>query len=217
MTEPAGDAPPDPERDDLVPVRARPDLRRPLVVSAVLIVLAGIVFPAIVLTTARLLFPYQAGGSLVLGADGAVLGSERIGQAWSGPGYFHGRPSAAGMAGYDAAASSGLNLGPTNPDLLTVLAARAAEYRALNAVAPDTPLPADAVTTSASGLDPDISPANARLQVARVAAARDLPAAIVAELVEGQIEAPLLGFIGEPRVNVLRLNLALDELGAVTR
>jgi potassium-transporting ATPase KdpC subunit len=188
------------------------EARRTLSITAILAVLAGGVFPALVLALGQLLFPAQANGSLVRDGQGQVIGSELVGQTFSGSEYFHGRPSAAGADGYDALTSSGLNLAPTNPKLAETIDERARAYRAENGVPADVPLPADAVTTSASGLDPDISPANALLQVPRIARARGLGEAAVRDLVERTVEGPLLGFIGEPRVNVLRLNRALDKL-----
>jgi K+-transporting ATPase ATPase C chain len=142
--------------------------------------------------------------------NGNVIGSRLIGQQFSDPKYFHGRPSAAG-SGYDAASSSGLNLGLTNPDLVSTIKVRAKAYRAENGLPDTTVLPADAVTTSASGLDPEISPANAMLQVDRVARARGLSESDVRSLVERYTRGRFLGFFGEPRVNILELNLALDE------
>jgi K+-transporting ATPase ATPase C chain len=187
-------------------------LRRTIVVSGILAFIAAVVFPAVILIAGQVTLPAQAHGSLVRDGQGSLIGSTLLGQSFTAPEYFHGRASAAGAEGYDGSASSGLNLGPTNPRLHMTIEERARSYRDENGLAADTPIPADAVTTSASGLDPDISPANAFLQVARVAAARGLPEATVRALVERSIEAPLLGFIGEPRVTVLKLNLALDGL-----
>jgi K+-transporting ATPase ATPase C chain len=188
------------------------EARRTLSVTFVLALLAGGLFPALILGIGQLLFPAQANGSLVRDGQGQLVGSGLVGQAFAGPEYFHGRPSAAGADGYDASSSSGLNLAPSNPKLAETIDERARAYRAANDVPAGAPLPADAVTTSASGLDPDISPANALLQVPRIALARGLPEGEIRELVEDHVESVLLGFIGEPRVNVLRLNLALDEL-----
>jgi K+-transporting ATPase ATPase C chain len=151
-------------------------------------------------------FPHKANGSLIE-RDGAVVGSELIGQQFTGPEYFHGRPSAAGD-GYDAAASSGSNLGPTSAALVERVESDAAAVRAENDLADDAPIPVDAVTASASGLDPHISPAYAHLQIPRVAAERDMSQEDVQRLVE---ENTGNGLLGEPRVNVLGLNLALDE------
>lgn len=136
-----------------------------------------------------------------------VVGSALIGQTFSGSGYLHGRPSAAGENGYDASASSGSNLGPLNPDLIAAVGDRAA---AIRAETPDAAIPSDAVTTSASGLDPHISPAYALLQVPRIAAARHLSEAIVQSAIDRRTEGRLLGFVGQPRVNVLLVNLDLD-------
>lgn len=159
---------------------------------------------------ARPLFPHQAAGSLVRRGD-AVVGSELIGQGFAGPGYFHPRPSAAG-SGYDAASSGGTNLGPNSPKLGDEVRELTATYRRVNGLAADVPLPADAVTRSGSGLDPHISPANAELQVARVARERGLPADEVRRLVAEHTRGRQLGFLGEPRVAVLPLNDALDHL-----
>jgi K+-transporting ATPase ATPase C chain len=211
MTEADPEEPPDRGRTSTLR-RTRGELRRTFVITTALALLAGIVFPAIVLVAGQFAFPAQATGSLIRDAYGQVTGSTLIGQAFTDPAYFHGRSSAAGADGYDGSASSGLNLGPTNPKLLETIEERARAYRDENGLAPDNQLPADAVTTSASGLDPDISPANALLQVARVARARGLPETTVRDLVERSIDHPLFGLIGEPRVNVLRLNLALDAL-----
>jgi len=174
----------------------------------VLSILTGCLFPLVLLLGARL-FPDQAGGSL-LARNGAIVGSRLIGQAFSRPEYFHPRPSAAG-AGYDASASGGSNLGPANPKLLESVRAAAEAYRRDNALPADMELPIDAVTSSASGLDPDISPANAALQVARVARARGVSAALVRRLLAEQSAGRQLGLLGDPRVRVLTLNLALDR------
>lgn len=168
--------------------------------------LLGLAYPLAVTGVAQAVFPTQANGSLVRDAGGRVVGSALIGQAFAKPGYFHGRPSAAG-SGYDASASSGSNMGPLNEALI---ARQKADAAALRSEKPDVTIPADAVTTSASGLDPDISPANARFQAPRVAKARGVPENEVTALIDGQIQSPLLGFIGQPRVNVLALNQALD-------
>ena len=170
-------------------------------------VLLGILYPLLVTGLAQLIFPKQANGELIKGKDGVIVGSRLIGQPFSGPGYFHSRPSAAGAAGYDASASGGSNLGPTNAQLVTRVNGDVAKLQAEN---PGVPIPVDLVTTSASGLDPDISPAAAEFQIRRVAAERKVPEAEVARLVAENSENRQWGFLGEPRVNVLELNLALD-------
>jgi K+-transporting ATPase ATPase C chain len=169
-------------------------------------VLLGIVYPLLVTGLAQLIFPKQANGELIQ-RDGVVVGSRLIGQSFSGPGYFHSRPSAAGAAGYDATASGGSNLGPTNAQLIARVNGDVARLQAEN---PGVPIPADLVTTSASGLDPDISPAAAEFQTHRVAAERKVSEAEIAVLVHDNSENRQWGFLGEPRVNVLELNLALD-------
>jgi len=170
-------------------------------------VLLGILYPLLVTGLAQLIFPNQANGQLIKGKDEVVVGSRIIGQPFSGPGYFHSRPSAAGAAGYDASASSGSNLGPTNAQLIARVKGDVAKLQAEN---PGTPIPIDLVTTSGSGLDPDISPAAAQFQIRRVAAERKIPEAEVARLVLENSENRQWGFLGEPRVHVLELNLALD-------
>jgi K+-transporting ATPase ATPase C chain len=170
-------------------------------------VLLGILYPLLVTGLAQLIFPKQANGQLIHGKDGVVIGSRLIGQPFSGPGYFHSRPSAAGAAGYDAAASGGSSLGPTNTQLIARVNGDVAKLQAEN---PGVPIPVDLVTTSGSGLDPDITPAAAQFQIRRVAAERKIPEAEVTRLVLEHSENRQWGFLGEPRVNVLELNLALD-------
>jgi potassium-transporting ATPase KdpC subunit len=169
-------------------------------------VVLGIVYPLLVTGLAQLIFPRQANGQLIQ-RHGVVVGSRIIGQPFSGPGYFHSRPSAAGAAGYDATASGASNLGPTNSQLISRVNADVAKLQAEN---PDTPIPIDMVTTSGSGLDPHITPAAAQFQIRRVAAARKVPEDEVTQLVLENSQNRQWGFLGEPRVNVLELNIALD-------
>ena len=185
-----------------------------ILMTLVFTVLTGIFYPLAITGAAQAMFHKQANGSLIE-RNGKVIGSEHIGQNFTKPEYFHPRPSAAG-SGYDAANSGGSNLGPTNPALADRLTKDAAQFRKDN---PDFtgPLPADAITTSASGLDPDITPANAMAQAARVARARATSSDMVRSLVAGAVEGRDLGVFGEPRVNVLKLNLALDEKLPVQR
>lgn len=187
----------------------RHQFRPAIVMTLVLCVLTGLVYPGIVTALAQTLFPRQANGSLVK-VDGRIVGSALIGQPFTQPYYFHPRPSAAG-AGYDATASSGTNKGPTDAKLADTLLAQAIESAVKNYGAVKGEIPGDMVTASASGLDPDITPANARLQVIRVAAARAASPAIVQALVDARTEGRQFGFFGEPRVNVLLLNIALDS------
>ena len=169
-------------------------------------VLLGILYPLLVTGLAQVIFPKQANGGLIRGKDGVVIGSRLIGQPFSGPGYFHSRPSNAG-AGYDATASGGSNLGPTNAQLITRVNGDVAKLQAEN---PGVPIPIDLVTSSASGLDPHITPAAAEFQIRRVAAERKITEDEVARLVVENSEDRQWGFLGEPRVNVLELNIALD-------
>jgi potassium-transporting ATPase KdpC subunit len=189
-------------------------LRPALVALLVFTVLTGFVYPLVMTGLAQVLFPAQANGSLITDADGTVIGSRLIGQPFSGEAYFHSRPSAAGD-GYDGSASSGSNLGPTNADLHAAVAERVAAYREVNGLADDALVPVDAATASASGLDPHISVANALLQLPRVADARGLSTDEVRTLVDEHTDGRFLGILGEPGVNVLELNLALDELAPI--
>jgi K+-transporting ATPase ATPase C chain len=200
---------------------------RPAVLSVLaLTVLCGFFFPAAITALAQAVFHHQANGSLIT-RDGHIVGAELIGQSFSAPGYFHSRPSAAG-AGYDGSASSGTNLGPTSDKLINGIHKKlasgaddpgnfdgirdlAAVYRLDNGLAEGAPVPPDAVTRSASGLDPHISPANAGLQAARVAKARGISEETVRGLIRENTQGRQFGILGEPRVNVLELNLALDH------
>jgi K+-transporting ATPase ATPase C chain len=188
---------------------------RPAVVSVIsLTLLTGCIFPLVLFALGRLLYPDQAAGSLVT-RNSVVIGSELIGQDFTRPEYFHARPSAAGT-GYDGASSGGTNLGPSNRKLIEGVQQLAEEYRKGNGLPPDATIPIDAVTRSGSGLDPHISPANATLQVPRVARTRGLSEDVVRRLVSDHTQGRQLGFMGNPRVPVLDLNLALDRVAPLT-
>jgi K+-transporting ATPase ATPase C chain len=186
-------------------------LRVAVLMTVVLTVLFGLVYPLIMTGLGQVLFPNQANGSLVRDSSGNVIGSALLAQGFTQPQYFHPRPSAAGTDGYDPTSSGASNLGPTSQKLIDTVRDRADAYRSENGLAADAQVPVDAVTASASGLDPDISPANALLQVGRVAGARGLSADQVRNLVNQYTEGRTLFILGEPRVNVLKLNLALDN------
>jgi K+-transporting ATPase ATPase C chain len=185
-------------------------LRTAVLMVVVLTVLLGIVYPLVMTGISQVLFPNQSNGSLIRDSSGTVVGSALLAQGFTQPQYFHPRPSAAGTTGYDATASGGTNLGPTNQKLIDNVQSNADAYRQENNLAADAAVPVDAVTSSASGLDPDISVANALLQAPRVAAARGLSEDQVRGMVNQYTEGRTLFVLGEPRVNVLKLNLALD-------
>jgi K+-transporting ATPase ATPase C chain len=186
-------------------------LRRAVVATLILAAVTGGLYPVLVWAIAQGVFPQQANGSLIRDADGVVRGSRLIGQGFTSELYFHPRPSAAGANGYDASSSGGSNLGPTSQKLRDLIQERVAAYRAENGVPETNSVPADAVTASASGLDPHISLANARIQAARVARVRGLTLSQVETLMAAHTEPAGLGFLGQPGVNVLTLNLALDQ------
>ena len=186
------------------------NIRGAVVSTFVLAVVCCGLYPLIVFGISQLLFRDQANGSLIVSADGSVRGSKLLGQSFSDPKYFHPRPSAAGN-GYDATSSGGSNLGPTSQKLKDAIQDRIAAYRAENGLNETEPVPGDAVTASGSGLDPEISPANALAQAARVAKARGAAMDAVQNLVAASTQQRDLGVLGEPRVNVLKLNMALDQ------
>lgn len=184
-------------------------LRPAILVLVAMTVILGMAYPAAVTAVAQIVFPSQANGSFITTTDGRVIGSSLIGQTFDQPQYIWGRPSAAGANGYDGTASAGPNLGPTSQALLDRINQAVADYQAANG---NAPVPVDLVTTSASGLDPEISPAAAEYQVARVAAARNMTPDAVRAVIAKHTEGALFGFLGEPRVNVLLTNLDLDGL-----
>jgi potassium-transporting ATPase KdpC subunit len=184
----------------------RRQLRPAVALLVLLTLLTGVAYPAVVTAVAQVVFPHQANGSFIV-VNGQTAGSSLIGQSFEDPKYFTGRLSAAGTDGYDANASAGSNLGPTNQKLIDRITAQVDAMRAANG---NAPIPVDLVTTSASGLDSDISPAGAEYQVARVAKARGMSEGDVRAAVARHTEGPLLGFLGEARVHVLELNLDLD-------
>ncbi|HEX6650864.1 MAG TPA: potassium-transporting ATPase subunit KdpC [Pyrinomonadaceae bacterium] len=179
-----------------------------ILMTIVTTVLLGLIYPLVVTGVAQVVFPDKANGQLIRRADGTIIGSRLLGQPFSSPGYFRSRPSAAGANGYDAAGSSGSNLGPTNQKLIDRVKADVAKLQAEN---PGKPVPIDLVTTSGSGLDPHISPAAAEFQVPRVAGERGMTEDEVRTVVAAHTEGRQFGFLGEPRVNVLELNLDLDS------
>ncbi|MGH8933832.1 MAG: K(+)-transporting ATPase subunit C [Egibacteraceae bacterium] len=181
-------------------------------IVVVMIVVTGLAYPLLVTGISLLVFPGKANSSLVR-RDGVVVGSALQGQVFTADEYFHSRPSAAGEDGYDGSATSGSNFGPTNEEFLALVSERVSEYRSRNGLAPDAAVPVDAVTASGSGLDPHISVANALLQVPRVSRARGVPEGQVETLIARNTQGRGLGVLGEPGVNVLLLNLALDEEG----
>ncbi len=188
---------------------------RPAIVSTLVfaVICCGF-YPLAVTGVAKIAFAENANGSLIIDKRGEVIGSSLLGQNFSGERYFHPRPSAAGANGYDAASSSGSNLGPTSQKLADLIKGRVAAYRGTNGLAENQQVPADAVTASGSGLDPHISPANAALQAARVAKARSLSPDKVKELIASHTDKADIGILGEDGVNVLKLNLALDAMSA---
>lgn len=197
--------------ETLHPQLARLPLWRPALTLFVLLTLIlGLAYPLAVTGVAQLLLPRQANGSLIE-RDGQIIGSALIGQSFSSPGYFWGRPSATSPTPYNAANSSGANLGPSNPELVKQISERSQQLRAANP-AQNGPLPMDLVTTSASGLDPHISPQAAHYQAVRIASVRGLTLAQVSALIDAHTEGTQWGLLGEARVNVLQLNLALDAL-----
>ena len=187
------------------------ELRRAVLATLILAVACCVLYPAVVYGLSQCLFRHQANGSLVVDAHGTVIGSRLIGQPFSADQYFHSRPSAAGN-GYDSTSSGGSNLGPTSQKLRDAIAQNVADYRASNGLGTNAPVPADAVTASASGLDPHISLENAGLQAGRVARARGLALDQVRALMAQHTDPADLGILGDPGVNVLELNLALDAV-----
>lgn len=191
------------------------ELRGAVMVTLVLAVVCCGIYPVVVFGISQVLFRDKANGSLIVDSNGTIHGSRLIGQQFTAEKYFHSRPSVAGN-GYDATSSGGSNLGPTSKKLADSVAQNIADYRSQNGLGTNEPVPADAVTASASGLDPHISVRNAELQTSRVAKARNLAVDKIRELVRSNTDQPGLGILGEPGVNVLKLNLALDNLSNQT-
>lgn len=189
------------------------EIRGAIMATLMLAVVCCGIYPLVVFGFGRILFHDQANGSLIVDKDGTIHGSRLLGQQFTADKYFQSRPSAAGN-GYDATSSGGSNLGPTSSNLVTTLTQRIADYRTQNGLATNAPVPADAVTASGSGLDPHISLQNAELQAPRVAKARNLDVEKVLALVRANTDSASLGFLGEPGVNVLELNLALDAMAS---
>jgi K+-transporting ATPase ATPase C chain len=191
------------------------EIRSAIMATLALAVVCCGIYPLVVFALGQAMFHAKANGSLIVSADGTVRGSRLLGQQFTADKYFHSRPSAAGN-GYDATSSGGSNLGPTSQKLHDSLAQNISDYRSQNDLATNAPVPADAVTASASGLDPHISPENASLQAPRVAKARNLPVEKVRTLIAQHTDLPDLTILGDPGVNVLELNLALDALASPT-
>ena len=191
------------------------EIRSAVLVTLMLAIVCCGLYPLVVFGLAQALFPHQANGSLIVQANGTIRGSHLLGQQFNGAKYFHTRPSSAGN-GYDATSSGGSNLGPTSQKLRDAIAQNVSDYRVQNGLATNATVPADAVTASASGLDPHISLENAELQAARVAKARSLALERVRALIAQHTDSPDLGFLGDAGVNVLELNLALDAIGPAT-
>jgi len=189
------------------------EIRSAVLATLVLVVVCCGIYPLVVFGLGQLLFHDKANGSLITDSAGVLRGSRLLGQQFTGEKYFHTRPSNAGN-GYDATSSGGSNLGPTSQKLHDAIAQNLSDYRSQNGLPANTPVPADAVTASASGLDPHISPANAELQASRVSKARGLPLDKVRALIAQYTDGPDAGVLGDPGVNVLELNLALDHLGS---
>ena len=187
------------------------EIRSAVLATVILAVVCCGIYPLVVFAIAQVAFPDKANGSLIVDSVGVVRGSRLIGQQFTGDKYFTSRPSAAGN-GYDATSSGGSNLGPTSSNLVAAITKRITDYRTQNSLATNAPVPADAVTASGSGLDPHISLNNAALQAPRVAKVRGLPLEKMLQLIHANTDSADLGFLGEPGVNVLKLNLALDAL-----
>ena len=186
------------------------EIKTSIIATIVLAIILSGLYPVVVWGLAQLAFPHKANGSLIESNDRRIIGSDLLGQSFSGEKYFHPRPSAAG-SGYDATSSSGTNLGPTSQKLINNVQAAVEQYRKENNLSADVLIPGDAVTSSGSGLDPHISVKNAQLQTPRVAKARGLSEENVRDFVRQNTEGPQLGILGDPGVNVLKLNLALDQ------